>query len=170
MHVVRETPRLLLSRYTLKYVALLHPITSDKETMSYYPAPFSLEQTAAWIERSIKCYEEFGFGRYGVFLKDTLEFIGCVGFFRTEVNGEEENDLGYILGKPYWHHGYATEAAQACIDMAKENAWFSRIVIQMAVEHTASRQVAGRLGAKLESQFIKHRNRGKLTNLFVLDI
>jgi len=118
--------------------------------MSFYPNPFSLEQTTAWINRSIKSYEDHGFGRYAVFLKEGEEFIGCAGFFRTEVNGTLENDLGYIIGKQYWNHGYATEAAQACIQLAKENKWFTRIAIQMAEDHTRSRLVAERLGATLD--------------------
>jgi len=170
MEIVRETPRLILRKYTIEDVALLHPITSDAETMSFYPAPFTIEQTTAWIERSLRCYSEFGFGRYGVLLKQTGEFIGCVGFFKTEVNEKEENDLGYILAKEHWKQGYATEAAQACLELAKENKWFDRIVIQMACEHLASANVAERLGATLETTFIKHRNRDKLTNLFVLEL
>ena len=170
MTIICETPRLLLKQYTLDDVALLHPITSDTETMSFYPEFFSLEKVTVWIERSLQCYEEFGFGRYGVLLKDTRAFIGCAGFFRTSVNNVMENDLGYIIAKKHWGKGYATEVAQACIDMVRENAWFHRIVIQMADEHTASRRVAERLGAKLGTTFINHRNREKLTNLFVMEI
>src|ERR1035441_1848127 len=103
MQVIRETPRLLLAKYTSEDVGLLHPITSDAATMSFYPAPFTLEKTTGWIARSIRSYKENGFGRYGVLLKETGEYIGCVGFFRSTVNEILENDLGWIIAKKHWN-------------------------------------------------------------------
>jgi ribosomal-protein-alanine N-acetyltransferase len=170
MQVIRETPRLLLAKCTSEDVALLHPITSDAPTMSFWPAPFTLEQSAEWIARSIRSYKEHGFGRYGALLKYSGEFIGCAGFFRTTVNDKLENDLGYIIAKKHWNKGYATEAAKACIEMAKEKSWFDRIVVQMSHDNIASRRVAEHLGAKLETTFVNPKNRDILTNLFVLNI
>jgi [ribosomal protein S5]-alanine N-acetyltransferase len=170
MQVIRETPRLLLAKYTSEDAALLHPITSDAETMSFYPAPFTLEKTTEWISRSIRSYKEHGWGRYGVLLKETGEYIGLAGFSRLIVNEKEENDLGWIIAKKHWNKGYATEAAKACIEMAKEKTWFERVVIQMAHDHVASRKVAEHLGAKLETTFVNHNNRDILTNLFVVNI
>ena len=168
MQIIRETPRLLLAKYTSEDVALLHPITSDAQTMSFWPVPFTLEKTEAWIARSIQSYKENGFGRYGVMLKSTGEFIGCAGFFRTIVNDNLENDLGYIIARAHWKNGYATEAASACLDLAREKSWFDRVVIQMAQDHVASRLVAEHLGAVLETTFVNAKNRDIMTNLFVV--
>jgi [ribosomal protein S5]-alanine N-acetyltransferase len=165
---IAETERLLLCPYEKGDAAILHPIVSDPITMSHYPDPFSMERTKAWIQRSLDLYSSEGFGRYGVKLKTTGEYIGDVGFFRSVVNGKEEIDLGYILAKEYWGRGYATEAARACLDLAKKHRWFSRIVIQMAHENVPSRKVAERLGARLELDFVNPKNRDLPTHLFVI--
>ena len=81
-----------------------------------------------------------------------------------------ENDLGYIIGKQYWHQGYATEAAQGCVELAREKKWFNRVVLNMAHDHTASRRVAERLGATLETRFVNPKNRDISTNLFVMNL
>jgi [ribosomal protein S5]-alanine N-acetyltransferase len=167
---IAETSRLILCPYEAEDVALLYPIVSDPITMSHYPEPFSMEKTDGWIKRSLDLYARDGFGRFGVLLKDTGEYIGDIGFFRSVVNGKEEIDLGYILDKKQWGRGYATEAAQACIDLAKEHRWFTRIVVQMAHENVPSMKVAERLGARLECDFINPRNRDLPTHLFVIEL
>jgi RimJ/RimL family protein N-acetyltransferase len=167
---VAETPRLLLCPYEASDVALLHTVVSDPITMSHYPESFSMEKSEAWIKRSLDLYVSEGFGRYAVLLKETGDYIGDVGFFRTVVNGNEEIDLGYILDKQYWGKGYATEAAQACVDLARKNRWFNRIVVQMAHSNIPSRKVAERLGAKLERDFINPHNRDLPTHLFVIEL
>ncbi len=159
-----------MTKFTLDDVGLFHRITSDAQTMSFYHAPFTLEKTADWIARSIQSYEEHGFGRYGVRLKETGDFVGLTGYARTSVNDKLENDLGYIFDRAHWNKGYATEAAQGCVEMAKEESWFTRVIIQMAHDHTASRRVAEHLGAKLETTFFNAKNLDILTNLFVLKI
>jgi [ribosomal protein S5]-alanine N-acetyltransferase len=165
-----ETPRLLLCPYELGDAAFLHPIVSDPVAMSHYPEPFSMERTEAWIKRSLDLYASEGFGRYGLVLKGSGEFIGDVGFFRSVVNGKDEIDLGYIIDRKFWGTGYATEAAQACVDLAKKHRWFDRVVVQMAHENVPSRKVAERLGARLECDFINPRNRDLPTHLFVVDL
>lgn len=42
-----ETSRLFLRPFDDEDVASLHPVFSDPETMAYYPAPFSYQQTQA---------------------------------------------------------------------------------------------------------------------------
>lgn len=167
---ITETSRLLLCPYEAEDVALLYPIVSDPITMSHYPEPFSMEKTQAWIKRSLELYTSEGFGRYGVLLKEGGEYIGDVGFFRSVVNGNDEIDLGYILDKKHWGRGYATEAAQACMDLARKHGWFTRVVVQMAHSNVTSRKVAERLGASLEIDFINPRNRDLPTHLFVITL
>jgi [ribosomal protein S5]-alanine N-acetyltransferase len=47
--VVLETQRLILRQYKDEDIASLHRIFSDPETMKFYPAPFSIQQTQEWI-------------------------------------------------------------------------------------------------------------------------
>ena len=54
---------------------------------------------------------------YAICLKDTKEVIGSIGL---DLNSDKETEcsLGYWIGKKYWGHGYATEAAKAIVNHA----------------------------------------------------
>lgn len=60
--IMMETERLFLRQFKEDDIFTLHPIFSDAETMKYYPAPFSLEQTQNWIKINHQRYDEDGFG------------------------------------------------------------------------------------------------------------
>ena len=55
---------------------------------------------------------------YSVTLAATGQFIGCAGLENSRGNGLE---IGYWIGQPFWGKGYATEAAQALVDVAFRN-------------------------------------------------
>jgi RimJ/RimL family protein N-acetyltransferase len=167
---IAETERLVLCSYEEGDAVMLYPIVSDPITMSHYPEPFSMEKAEAWIARSLALYKSHGYGRYAVLLKESQGYIGDAGFFHANVNGKDEVDLGYIIDRHHWGHGYAGEAAAACIALARERKWFKRIVVQMAHENASSRKVAEKLGARLETDFINPRNRDLPTHLFVIEI
>ena len=164
-----ETERLILGRYKEDDLERLHGILSDPVTMSYWPAPFTLEQTKKWIELSMESNRELGFGRWPVFLKSTGQFIGDCGLKIAEINGRQENDLGYIIHHPYWRQGYGLEAARACKLYALEELKFDRLCANMAYDNMASMHVAEKLGMHRECEFYNTRNRGILTYLYSLE-
>jgi RimJ/RimL family protein N-acetyltransferase len=170
MRQILETDRLYLRELTLEDVKRLHEILSDPITMQFWPKPFDLEGATRWVERSIQAYRDLGFGRYGVILKSSGNLIGDCGFMRTEVNGREENDLGYILDKKYWNQGLATEAAKACLRYGLDHLKMNRIVASMETKHLASKAVAGRIGLRVEQEFINPRNRNLPTFLLSIEV
>ena len=61
---------------------------------------------------------EIGFGLWAVILKEGNEFIGDCGITMQEVEGQSLPEIGYHIIKEYCRRGYASEAANACIDFA----------------------------------------------------
>ena len=57
------------------------------------------------------------------------------------------------MAKPYWHQGYATEAAQACLKFAFETLQLKEVVSFTAVHNTASEHVMQRLGMQAMFEF-----------------
>lgn len=163
---VFETERLRIRNYTEKDAAALFKILSDPLTMAFWPAPYTMEQTTAWIARHIESYRHYGFGRWAVELKENGRLIGDVGLMKSEINGSVENDLGYIIHANYWRNGYAYEAAERCLNYAVHELGIQRICINMPADHTASMRVAEKLGLIKETEFANQRNRDKLTYLF----
>jgi [ribosomal protein S5]-alanine N-acetyltransferase len=164
-----QTDRLLLRPYTDHDLNDLHRILADPVTMRFWPAPFTLQATRSWLERSQRSHTEHGFGRMAMILKNQQTLIGDCGITHAEIDGSLENDLGYILFYPYWRQGLATEAAMALMHHAFATLGLDRLVANMPVEHVASRRVAERLGMRLEKQFRNHRNRGIITCLYATE-
>lgn len=161
-----ETDRLLIREYVPEDLVQLYAILSDPATMSFWPAPFTLEQVDDWIELNLDRYELHGFGRWAIILKDMQWLIGDCGIVRTEIDGQEENDLGYIIHMPFWNEGYATEAAIACRDYAFDELGMDRLCANMPTTHITSRRIAEKLGMTLEKEFFNPRNRNLATCLY----
>jgi ribosomal-protein-alanine N-acetyltransferase len=162
---VLETPRLVLRKLDHGDVGAMFAILSDPVTMRFWPAPFDRAAAERWVRRSIDSYASRGFGRYAVIEKKSGALLGDCGFLRLEVDGEEENDLGYILAHRFWGNGFATEAAGACLVYGFESLGFQRVVASMEEKHLASRRVAEKIGFRLERSFRNARNRNLPTIL-----
>ena len=70
--------------------------------------------------------------------------IGDVGFGVFTPTGDIE--LGFTLARDTWGHGYATEAAKACLAAGLEHLDVRRIVAVVDVDNEASQRVAERIG------------------------
>ncbi len=143
-----ETERLLLRQWQAK----------DFEPFAEY---YAAEQTARWVggvasrdqawrrmASQIGHWVLLGFGYWAVEEKETGDFAGCVGLWRSPEWPELE--LGYWLVPAAWGKGYATEAGAAARDFAWEVVHAESLVSYIAPENEASKRVAERLGARFE--------------------
>ena len=64
---------------------------------------------------------------------------------RFQVKGVE---LGYTLARPYWGHGYATEAASACLAAGLAQLSAKRIIAVVDEANESSLRVAHRIGMR----------------------
>ncbi len=164
---IMDTERLRIRRYQVEDLAELHGLLSDPLTMSFWPAPFDLEQSERWLkDRALALYPS-GMGRMAVELKDTGELIGDVGLIRQELDGAAEYDLGYIVSSRHWGHGYGLEAARSMLEYGLNTLRLPRICANMPADHTSSRAVAEKLDFTLEKTFRNSRNRNIETCLYV---
>ena len=143
---VLRTERLRLRPLTLGDLDALHAIQSDPEHMRFYPHPFSLEESRAWIEGMRQRYERDGYGLLGVEALATGEFLGNVGPVRQSVDGVDEVELGWSVSPRRARQGIATEAAAACRDWVFAATGFDRVISLILPENLPSRGVAARLG------------------------
>jgi len=156
--------RIAIRPWTLDDVDALHAILSDPITMSFWPAPFTREQTNAWIERSIQHYEVNGYSRCALIYRADGLLIGDIGLLRTVITGLDVVDLGYIVDRRWWGQGIATEGAIMTRDSAFA-AGLGSLHANMATNHLASRRVAAKIGMREVLEFDNPRNRGIRTVL-----
>lgn len=153
-----ETQRLVLRELTESDWDSLCEILQDEEVMYAYEHAFSDQEVREWLDRQLARYEEYGrrFGLCAAVLKETGEMIGQAGLTMQDCDGEQLLEIGYLLKKRHWHHGYATEAAIACKKYAFEELNEPRVYSIIRDSNTASQNVAIRNGMKPVKNFVKH--------------
>jgi ribosomal-protein-alanine N-acetyltransferase len=141
-----ETERLRLRPLVANDAEVLNAIQSDPDHMRFYPHPFSMGESVAWIERMHERYERDGFGLLAVEDRDTRAFLGNVGPLLQVIDGANEVELGWSITPARARQGIATEAAQACRDWAFDTLEFDHVVSLILPENTPSAGVARNLG------------------------
>ena len=89
-----------------------------------------------------------GWGLWAVEVIDGPSFIGVTGLNQTDVVPGMPGaiEVSWRLGRQYWGHGYATEAAKEALRFGFEELNLSEIVSLTLPENLRSRRVMERLG------------------------
>jgi RimJ/RimL family protein N-acetyltransferase len=154
--VILETPRLMLrelSREDLDFVAAMR---GDPEVMRFFPACLTREESAAWIEGVLDRYQRDGVGQWLAVDRQRDTPVGTCGLLAVEIRGAAELEVGYMIHRPFWRQGFATEAAAACRDLAFEALGRDRVVARIRPENTPSEGVARKIGMTPEPGEILH--------------
>ncbi|MFE5337273.1 GNAT family N-acetyltransferase [Isoptericola sp. NPDC056573] len=120
-------------------------LLGDPDVMAYYPAPKTRAEAAAWIAWNEENYSRHG---YGLWLLETLDgtFVGDCGLTWQRVGAEVRLEVGYHVRGDLQGRGYATEAAAACRDFARDTLRARELVAIVHPDNAASRRVAEKLG------------------------
>jgi RimJ/RimL family protein N-acetyltransferase len=146
MRVVIETRRLLLREMTDADLDFVAAMLADAEVMRYFPRCCSRDEARAWIERQLARYADHGFGYWMIVDKAGGKSLGQAGVLPTDIDGELEPALGYILHRPFWRRGFATEAARGCRDYVLVELERERAVTLIRPKNIPSQAVAVRIG------------------------
>jgi RimJ/RimL family protein N-acetyltransferase len=152
--LVLETARLRLRRFRREDVDSVFAINGDPVAMKYYPRNFERRDAEEWVERNLRRYAEHGYGLFAITLKDAEEMIGDCGIIQQVIGGETQLEVGYHLRRDLWGHGYATEAARVCMELAFRDLGAEKVISLIRPENVPSRRVAERNGLKIERQIV----------------
>jgi len=87
---------------------------------------------------------------WAICLQETGELIGCIGYYEYGVSnieiGEEDAEIGYWIGKPYWNRGYCTEALCTMIDYCFNVKGFLTLWADYFIDNQASKRVMEKCG------------------------
>jgi RimJ/RimL family protein N-acetyltransferase len=158
-----ETERLRLRPLSPDDVDDFAEFYADPEVMRYLGVGKTLdrEETETSVARMLRAFELDGFGQFAVERKEDGAVVGRCGFLvwdaatltpttEAEAAGPTELEVGYALGRPYWGHGYATEAAAAVRDHALGPMGRERLIAFIRPDNVRSRRVAEKLGMRHE--------------------
>ncbi|CAM4146099.1 acetyltransferase [Bacillus manliponensis] len=119
MEIVYETTRLQLCVFNEAHLKYVKEFWGDKEVMDLCNGATAHHLLPQIIEGYRNCHLKYNLSVYAVKEKKSNIIIGAAGFNIT--NTAETVELIYHFSKKYWGKGFATEAAQACIEIAKHH-------------------------------------------------
>lgn len=140
-----ETKRLVLRiPETRDFPAWAKVFASDDK--GHIGGPMSAEEAWDAFAGYIACWILHGHGIFAVERRDTGELVG---FVHLGLEWDDfEPELGWIFAVEGRGQGFATEAASAVRDYARDLLGAGAFVSYIAAENTASAKVASRLGAE----------------------
>lgn len=137
----------------------------DESFVNCFGVKLTDEQLKKIIERDMNYWDQFSFGPFVWFDKDTHNFVGEGGLNHTKVEDKEVIELTYSLTPNYWGKGLAVEIGRFAIDYAFNYLKLDNIVCFTMTKNSQSLRVMEKLGFKYENNFIHFNLSHKLYRL-----
>ena len=142
--MILQTKRVIMRPWDDADAEKLYEYASDPDvgTPAGWPPHTSVEHSLDVIRTVFSAPET-----YAVCLKESGEPIGSIGLHRNDLaEDEDEYELGYWIGKPYWGQGLIPEAAREILRHAFIDLGMARIWCGYYDGNERSRRVQEKLG------------------------
>ena len=147
-----ETERLTLRPMREADATALFEISQEPEVVRFVGDRHvpTLQETWRMVAAWIGHWALRGYGQWAIEERASGRFIGRAGIINpADWPGPE---VGYLLGRPWWGRGYATEAARAAMDWGFHEIGFTDLISLIDPLNHASIAVATRLGETLRGE------------------
>lgn len=157
-HDIRvETPRLILRALRRDDADAVHTLAGAPEiadTTLRIPHPYPRELAAQWIASHGELYRDDKELVFAITLQKDARLIGATSLLlQLEF---DQAELGYWVGKPYWSHGYASEAAAGLVRLGFTTLNLNRIHAHHFARNPASGKVLRNCGMQHEGTLRQH--------------
>jgi [ribosomal protein S5]-alanine N-acetyltransferase len=160
---VGTAPRLLTERLTLRAFRLtdaddVRRLAGDREvatTTLNIPHPYEAGMAETWIGGHEKGFDTGTGITFAITLTEDGALLGAIslmGISRVHRHAE----LGYWIGRPFWGHGFCTEAGRAVVNHGFDTLNLNRIHAHHFGNNPASGAVMKKVGLRHEGQLDKH--------------
>ena len=143
-----ETERLILRPWKEADAEECYKYAKDPRVgpMAGWPVHTSVENSRQVIRDVLMVPET-----YALVLKETGLPVGSIGLHHNDIaKTEDEIELGYWLGVPYWGRGLVPEAAREVLRHAFEDLGVSRVWCRYFEGNTKSKRVQEKLGFRYQ--------------------
>ena len=138
-----QTDRLLLRPITLADLDEFVAIHADA-AVTRFVRSFAPDQAIARIRLDQREWAERGHGLVAIIERATGRFIGRAGLkYWPQL---DETEVGWVLRRDAWGHGFATEAGRACLNWGFESLQVRYLTAMIRPDNARSIHVAKRLG------------------------
>lgn len=131
------------------------------------PWPYREEHARSWLAAQSASSNDVMLPTFLMTLPDETgsQIIGCCGLHEGRDGGV---DIGYWLGRNYWGHGFATEAARAVLAVA-QTLGHDRVFGRHAVDNPASGRVMRNAGFVPTGRMANYFSMGRNTEVVSLE-
>ena len=144
-----NSPRLILRKLKLSDAPDFYRFASDPEVCRYmlWNLHRSIDDSIQSIQTAIDRYSTGKYYRWAIALESTDQVIGIIQLLGFE-EASQSCSFAYMLGKPYWNQGYATEALQLVLRFAFENMQLQSVKADHFCMNPASGRVMEKAGMR----------------------
>ena len=148
------TSRLHLREFVFDDWPAVLAYQQDPRYLHYYAW---MERTPEEVQAFVQMFLDFQAAKprtkyqLTVTLKETGQLIANCGL-RLKVANALEADIGYEFSADHWGKGYATEAAQAMVNLGFTKFGLHRISADLVADNVGSARVLEKVGMKLEGR------------------
>ena len=167
-----QTPRLSLREMERPDTEQLQIYHMDAEFRQYEDPDDVYGETFAELMESLLA-ERWRVPRRSFYLAITRNEWPSVamGSIFVAIDEVHTGEIGYVMGKPYWGQGYATESAQAMLNFAFKTLRLQRVYAECHCENIASKRVLEKAGMRHERVLSDHQfMRGRWWDTWVYGI
>jgi RimJ/RimL family protein N-acetyltransferase len=162
--VVIETKRLRIQPISEKNILDVYKNFTIDITQYMYPQPTGhIKDAEVFIRESMKGLKEGTNLQMVMVLKDTDEFIGCLGLHNV---GTPDPELGLWVKKSAHSHGYGLEGIRGIVEWARENLELDHFRYPVDRNNRSSRRIPVTIGGS----FAKSYKRPNMDESKILDI
>lgn len=151
------TDHLVLRPFTAADADDVQKIAGEREiayNTATIPHPYPEGAAEGWILAHADAFQAKKGAVFAITLRETGELVGAVGLKLEPEHTRAE--LGYWIGKTFWNHGYATEAARRVVQFGFQALGLHRIYARAFVRNPASRRVLEKIGMRYEGRLRDH--------------
>lgn len=125
-------------------------IHQDPDVIRYLGSGVPGDIGVAWrnVAMMIGYWHMRGYGPWIIVAKDRGEILGRAGLWHAE--GGPGVELGWMIRRSAWGHGFASEAAGAALEWAWHHAKHDHIISVIHATNAPSIRIAEKLGERLE--------------------
>ena len=147
-----ETPRLCLRRFTLDDAQAMYMNWASDEAVTQYltwPPHSSPEASRMVLQSWTEGYGKADNYQWAIVLKELAQPIGSIGVVSHD-DRVEKAEIGYCIGRRWWHRGYMSEALKAVMDFLFDEVGVHRIESRHDPNNPNSGAVMRKCGMKYE--------------------
>ena len=148
------TPRILAERLSNEHWLDLRRMDEDERFMEFLGGARDEAATQGYLDRNLAHWAEHGYGLWMLRKRDTGAVLGRAVLRHLNLDGVDEVETGYGFFPEFWGQGLATEIAQACVRIGREQLRLPSLVGITVPANSESQRVLRKVGLEFERNIV----------------